>query len=116
MFKINNQQLYLMDSESIKSFTNSSYKYLSKIFPEYFKIIDKETMIEIIMMGVKKANYYGFDTENQVFRFISLQFLFGFDFDTNYRWATKLLNKLEIESNTKLDSLYNKFEAKFNKN
>ena len=41
---------------------------------------------------------------------------FGFDFDTNYRWATKLLNKLEIESNTKLDSLYNKFEAKFNKN
>jgi len=93
----------------INVFIEKTHKSLQKIYPEQCLSYGDSKVKEIIRYGIDQSKTYNITKENEVFKYISLMFILGknFDNDASLPHVKKILNDDNItNTNTKLMKIF----------
>lgn len=95
----------------LQKFEDEMVEHLENFAPRHWKVIGEPTGREVIRLGVKQAEKYGFTNRGPVRFYIEMMFFFGsfFDTDPQYPWITEVLNDPEsMDQMVRADRLYDK--------
>lgn len=103
------EQMKSLSKAAYKEFENRMATHLREFFPDESEALGEDEVREEIKYGVRRSKVYGFESEQDVCRYIDLMFAFGSDFDANpdLMEMRKLLETDVTENPTdRMDCLY----------
>jgi len=97
MLTIRKEQFQEFKQNALKSFEQEMLIHLKNYAPELFHIRGKCCFLEVIMAGIRRAEYYKFSNCGPTRLYIESMFTLGFDFDTDpqFPWAATILKKTD---------------------
>jgi len=109
MLEIRKEQMDVFGKIAAKRFEDQMVAYIEKSFPKAYIALKEDRVREIVRYEWEKAKGYGLKSERGVKLYISLTFLLGSGFDTDFQlpWAEKILKDETIsDESVKCDNLY----------
>lgn len=93
MLIIRDEQIKMFEKMAVRNFENIMIEYLGDFAPGHAESLGKDGLRRVILLGMNKAEQYGFDTGGPVRFFLEMMFMFGsyFDMDCQIPWANKIL-------------------------
>ena len=77
------EQMESLSKAAYKEFENRMVAHLKEFFPDECEELGEDEVRDEIKYGVRRAKVYGFESEQDVCRYIDLMFAFGGDFDAD---------------------------------
>lgn len=94
-FVLTNEQVMMFEREAAEEFIVKAEEALEEDWPEECEALGEEGLRRRVKTGFVKARRYGITEENDILRFLNLQFVWSEDFDTSPStpWAGSVLNR-----------------------
>lgn len=108
MLVIRDAQMKAMARPAREHFAGEVRAHLQKYFPDECSLMGAGALDELIAHGIGRALARGFETERQVYKWLSLAIEFGRDFDSDpsLPWVAEILSETTpMSPNGKLDLL-----------
>jgi len=107
MLKIRKEQNDELSDYMLQQFENRMVVHLRDEYPEETQLISEEQLRTLIKAGIRKAETYGIELENDVQEFIEFMVVYGSDFDTNskFHWAREILDDPDLDGSDKMDEI-----------
>jgi hypothetical protein len=103
------EQMAALSTAAYKEFENRMIAHLQEFFPDECLELGEEEVRDEIKYGVRRARVHGFESEQDVCRYIDLMFTFGGDFDADpdFEGLRLILDEEPSEDDTeRMDRLY----------
>ena len=103
-----------LSSYMLKQFEDRLFEHVKKVFPERTaKLGDQETRAQV-QRGIGRAQRHYVTRENDVARYVDLQFLVGEDFEQRPQmaWANDILTNHKLAGDAKMRQIYDQLPDK----
>lgn len=77
------EQMETLSKAAYKDFENRMVAHLQEFFPNECDALGEDEVRDEIKYGVRRSKVYGFESEQDVCRYIDLMFAFGSNFDAD---------------------------------
>jgi hypothetical protein len=94
MLVIRDEQLRILNKPSQANFRKQVSAYIQSEFPARFEALGTEGVRDLIELGIRKADQYGFELEAEICDLIGVMAEFGADVDQK-PWASAILRDSE---------------------
>ena len=111
MLVIRNDQIDTLEQFAVKDFENELVGHLKEFAPKHSEVIEESGVREVVKLGIKRAESYGFTNRGPIRFYVEMMFMFGSDFDTDFQipWAEGVLKNEAISDQTqRADILHDK--------
>ncbi|RLC02549.1 MAG: hypothetical protein DRH34_07185 [Deltaproteobacteria bacterium] len=111
MLTIRKEQMEVFQQVSLRNFENNMIRHLQDFSPNLSKALGEDGVRDVVRLGIKQAEQYGFTNYGPVQFYIEMMFMLGSYFDTDCQlpWAARILNDPEIENqDERADCLFDK--------
>jgi hypothetical protein len=108
--------MLIIEKEQMSAFNESARQFMieriSSHMQEYFSeqcsIMGEKSLGETVKLGVNKSWDHGFIPEREVFLFVSIMFMLGSGFDTDFQcpWAQEILGNNDEKKDEQINTLY----------
>lgn len=108
MLKIRKAQMTTFRSAAFKRFEDDMMDHIKQFFPNHYRIGGEPTVRKVVRYGIERSNIYGLVTERNMCLYITVMFMLGSNFDTDFffPWAPETLkDKNEINPSIRADKL-----------
>ena len=107
MFRIRKAQMEALARAEEENFDDRLYENVRENFPEESEELGEEKTRATIRYGRERAASYGFQSRDDVTRYVGLVFAFSrdFDLDPEMPWAREILTDPK-QRDTRMDRLY----------
>jgi hypothetical protein len=83
--------------------------HLRARFPDETRAFDEHSLHEVVIWGIRRAEGYGIDFEDDIRRYLEYMMVLSRDFDTNLQtaWAGDILRRRDVDGARKMTEIDN---------
>ena len=107
MLVIREEQLKAFSRHLRARFESEACQHVQRYFPARCDALGRQTTLDTVRDGLRRAHAYGFETRNDLLRYLNLMFEFGLEFEalpTN-AWARPYLDRASQNPTLWMDQL-----------
>ncbi|MCJ7821086.1 MAG: hypothetical protein MUP53_07770 [Bacteroidales bacterium] len=108
MLKIRKEQMATFRAAAFKRFEDDMVEHVKEFFPNHYRTAGEPIVRNVIQYGIERSQIYGFITERNMCLYITVMFMLGSNFDTDFffPWAPVILkDKSETDPSVRADKL-----------
>jgi hypothetical protein len=102
---IRRKQMESFTNQMRRQFEQRMGHHLRAKFPRETTSLDERTLEHLTISGIRRAERYGINFEDDIQRYLEYMMVLSHDFDTNPRtaWAGNILRRRDIDGAQKID-------------
>lgn len=108
MLKIREEQMTTFRTAAFRRFEDDMVEHVKEFFPNHYRIAGEPIVRNVIQYGIERSQIYDFTTERDMCLYITVMFMLGSNFDTDFffPWALEILkDKSESDPSVRSDKL-----------
>ena len=108
MLKIREEQMATFRAAAFRRFEDDMVEHVKEFFPNHYRIAGEPIVRNVIQYGIERSQIYDFTTERNMCLHITLMFMLGSNFDTDFffPWAPEILqDENEADPSVRADKL-----------
>ena len=108
---IRRQQMEVFGDYMRRQFEWRMVHHLRARFPNETMLLDEDSLQDLVVSGIRQAEDYGIDVEEDIRRYLEYMMVLSRDFDTNPHtaWASDILRRGNIDGSRKMDEIDNAY-------
>ena len=106
---IRREQMEVFGAHLRQQFEQRMTHHLRARFPDETRAFKEDALWEVVVAGIRQAERYGIDSEDDIRRYLEYMMVLAPDFDTNPRtaWAGEILRGCDVDGARKMEDIDN---------